>query len=62
MSEKLQAPNSKVTAGIIGGALASVVLGTVQIFAEVSFPAGYEAGVAVLFTVGVAYMKREMRP
>lgn len=61
MSQKLKAPNSKVTAGIIGGALASVVLGTIQMFADVDWPPGYEAGVAVLFTVGVAYLKRELR-
>jgi hypothetical protein len=53
---------SKVTDGFIGGALATVALGTVQmIYPEVSFPPGYEAGIAILFQSLSSYLLPERR-
>jgi hypothetical protein len=55
-------PQSKVTDGFIGGALATVGLGTAQvIWPMLQFPPGYEAGIAVLLTAVVSYMFPERR-
>lgn len=55
-------PNSKVTDGFIGGALATVALGTIQaIWPDISFPPGYEAGIAILFSAAASYVLPERR-
>lgn len=55
----MDAPNRKVTAGALAGALAALVMWMIQDGFDISAPPGIEAAVTVLFTFLVSYIVRE---
>jgi len=62
MTELTRAPTSKVTAGAIGGAIASVGMGIFAIVEPELYtrvPPGMEGGIAVLVGSLAAYLKSE---
>ena len=55
-------PSSTITAAALGGAFASVLLGLVAaVFPDIHgrLPGGFEAGLAVLFTILAGWLKKE---
>lgn len=59
MNQPTAAPTNKVTAGVLGGALATVVVVTIQLLTGVEFPVGFEAAVATILGFFAAYMTKE---
>lgn len=52
-------PTNKVTAGVLGGALATIVVVVLQMAYGLVFAPGFEAAIAVVFGFIAAYFTKE---